>query len=45
MCGTRELPPRYVLRFDDHADLGLLVLPCTFFDPLWLADPPWRGGP
>lgn len=30
-CRSRD-----VLRFDDSGDLGLLVLPCVCFDPLWL---------
>jgi hypothetical protein len=28
--------PRNILAFEDGADLDLLVLPCVFFDPLWL---------
>lgn len=28
--------PEKVLRFKDNTDLDLLVLPCPFFDPLWL---------
>lgn len=27
--------PRDLLRFEDNADLDLLVLPCAWFDPLW----------
>jgi hypothetical protein len=28
--------PRHVLRFDENEELDLTVLPCAFFDPLWL---------
>lgn len=28
--------PQHLLRFAESADLDLLVLPCPFFDPLWL---------
>jgi hypothetical protein len=35
-CGeVGSCRPMNVLRFEDNADLDLLVLPCPFFDPLW----------
>lgn len=36
ICGEAgSCRPKNVLRFEDNADLDLLVLPCSFFDPLW----------
>lgn len=36
-CVEREDPrPPAILRFDSGDELDLLVLPCAFFDPLWL---------
>lgn len=35
-CGeVNSCRPMNVLRFEDNINLDLLVLPCTFFDPLW----------
>jgi hypothetical protein len=34
-CEINSCHPSRVLRFDENADLDLLVLPCVFFDPLW----------
>jgi hypothetical protein len=35
-CAERgRCHPRFVLRFDEHPALDLLILPCPFFDPLW----------
>jgi hypothetical protein len=32
----RNFRPRTVLRFEENRHLDLMILPCVFFDPLWL---------